>query len=177
MTLPKDPAIRFGLFGGLANIITFFVLYSMGAEAFIGVWRYLPWFAMLTFAFIACIQELKANGYLLFPKAMSIILVVVVFSELSAVVSEFVIRNFVDPDLNTEIRAVSLESTEKAAEWFDQNIGYTEGDMEEIMEQVEKADFNFYLKDALLKFLQILCIDFIFALILAAIVKKQPNPT
>lgn len=176
MTFPKDPVIKFGLFAGLASIVTFSVLYILGPKEFMGIGRYLPWFGMLSFAFIACIQEIRATRYLLFPRAMSIILVIVVISEFAAVTTEFVIRNFVDPELNAQIREISLEETEKAAEWFEDNIGYTEGDKEEIMDVVEKADFNFYLKDALLKFLQILCIDFIFALFLAAIVKKQPKP-
>lgn len=177
MALLKDPAIKFGILGGLANLVTFFILYSLGAEIFIGIWRYLPWFGMFTLAFVACVQIIKSEGYLLFPRAMSIILVVIVISEFTAVLTEFVIRNVVDPGLTEQIREIRLINTEEAAEWFDENLGYSEGDMQEVMEQVENADFNFYLKDALLKFLQILCIDFIFALILASIVKKQPNPT
>ena len=73
------------------------------------------------------------------------------------------------------IKHVKIQKTAEQFESFDSFFGAREGDKEEIMAAVEDADYNYYVSFAVLNFVTWMFIDFFFALLLAAIVKKEPK--
>lgn len=176
MELLKKEGVRFGLMAMVTYAVSLFIFHAVSIETFSGVvFRSIPWFLMLCFAFAACVVQLKAQGGILrFPEAIVTILIVIALAELGAVLGEFILYNAVDTELPAKMKALNIEKTMKTYESFEKALEYAEGDKEEILTQVEEANYNFGLSDAVLKFVTWLFIDFLFALLLGAIVRKEP---
>jgi len=175
-TLKKE-GVKFGLISAVVYAILLFILYFLGIDSFTSsTLRAIPWFLMLVFAFIAGVSQLKAHdGILYFPQAIVTILLVFAISEIGAVAAEYSLYNLVDTELPGKMKEVNLEKTKASFKQFENIIDYAEGDEAQILTEVEEADYNFYAKDAVLKFIAWLFIDFLFALLLAAIVRKEPK--
>jgi len=176
MELLKKPGVRFGLISAMVYAIGLVLVRFAGIEAFTSWPKAFPWLIMLAIAFVACVKQLAINGGRLpFPKAMVIILTVMVLTEASAALTEWLIYQ-VDTELPARMKEVKLSRTAASFEQFDGIIDYAEGDREEIMSEVENANYNFSAGNAVLKFVTWIIIDFLFALLLAAIVRKEPKP-
>lgn len=175
MTFIQQPGVRFGLISAAIAIVLQIILFSAGPEKYLNGWTAVSWFAMLVLAFIAGAGELKINdGTLPFPKALVAVYTVMVITEFFSVATEFTIYNFVDVDFHISAKEIRLEQTARSFESFSNVIDYNDTDKDEIMEEVANADFQFYISNAASKFVVWLTIDFLFALILAAIIKKDP---
>lgn len=176
MSFLKEHGIRFGLISAAFAVVLQIVLYSMGAESYLSGWTALAWFVMLGLAFFAGAMELRSNGgvSIAFQRALIVVFTVMVITEFFSVITEFSIYNFVNRDFHVEAKPIRIQQTEATYHWLSRFIEYAEGDFEEIMSEAENADFHFYVSNAALKFVMWLCIDFLFALILAAIIKKDP---
>lgn len=172
----KKEGVRFGLVGMVVYAIAIFILHAISIDALTSVmFRAIPWFLMLTAAFFACVMQLKAQGdILLFPDAMVTILIVFAFCEFGAVLGEYLLYNVVDTELPEKMKLIQLEKAQENYDGLKNTIGYAEGDEEEILTQVENANYNFSALQAVLKFVTWLFVDFLFALLLGAIVRKEP---
>lgn len=177
MNALNAPGVKFGLISGGFYAIFISILFSLGIDMFQGYLRIVPFLAMLILALMAGLSERKLNGgYLSFGKAVMAIGSVFVISELFLNMTEFTIYNFVDPELHIKMKAYTIETTEKTVDMMSGVFQYREGDIDEIMEAVTNADYHFRLTNALLKFVTWVAVDFVFALILAIIVRKEPKP-
>lgn len=171
-----QPGVKFGLIAGVFFCLLLFVLHSIDAATFVGGWRYLGWAVMLAMGFLAGVSELKANNDVLkFPRAITVIFTVFLITDFFAVATEYAIYNAFDTDLHKEVKEVQLQRTRDWMNKIGAVIDYAEGDIEENLQEVENADFNFYLSDAGLKFLTGAAINFFFALLLGIIVRKEPK--
>lgn len=176
MSFLKEHGIRFGLISAAFSVVLQIILYSMGAESYLSGWTALAWFVMLGLAFFAGAMELRSNGgiSIAFQRALIVVFTVMVITEFFSVITEFSFYNFVNRDFHYEVKDIRIAQTQESFEQFSKVIDYNDSDFDEIMETVENADFHFYVSNAALKFVMWLCIDFLFALILAAIIKKDP---
>ena len=171
----KEPGIKYGLYAGLVALIVQFGFFSFGADVYISMWIGVAWFAMLALAFVAGISELRSHGgFIAFPRALLIIYTVMIIGEFFAVTAEFINYNLIDPNFHEVAKEVKVRQTAESFEKIGQVIQYNDTDRDEIMQVVESADYQFYLQSAALKFVTWLFLDFIFALILAAIIRKDP---
>lgn len=177
MNALNAPGVKFGLISGGFYAIFISILFSLGIDSFQGYLRVVPVSAMIILALFAGLGERKLNGgFLAFGKAVMAIGSVFVISELMLNITEFTIYNFVDPDLHIAMKAYTIETTEKTIDMMSGIFQYQEGDVDDIMKAVTEADYHFRLTNALLKFVTWVAIDFVFALILAIIVRKEPKP-
>lgn len=177
MNTLKAPGIKFGLIGFLIQFGCFVLFYRMGVDYFLGVWVYLPWLIMMVLAFMAGLEEWKLSEDRLLPYSRALITVftVMLIAEFGAILAEYLIYNVLDPNYHEIARSQKLADTERWMQRFARYISYAEGDKEEIMETARRMDYHFYIMSAVFKFLVILCVDFFFALILAAILRKEPK--
>ncbi|MGB0430181.1 MAG: DUF4199 domain-containing protein [Bacteroidia bacterium] len=176
MSFFKEHGIRLGFISAAFAIVLQLVLFSLGAEKYLSGWTSVSFFMMLTLAFVAGALELRSNGgtSITFQRSLMVVFTVMVITEFFAVITEFSVYNVIDPDFYIEAKEIRIAQTIESFESFSNVIDYNDSDLDEIMEEVEKADFQFYVSNAALKFVMWLCIDFLFALILAAIIKKDP---
>lgn len=176
MNIWKEPGLKWGIISGLFYSLFLIILFSLGPEAFIGNSKFIAYLAMLSFGFVAGMQERKlGEGLISFGRAFTIILTVFAFTEFLAVFAEWLIYNVFDPSFHEKIKPIVLAKTQESMETISKFLEYGEGDADEILKTVNDADYKFYILSAVQKFVTWLALDFLFALILAAILKKEPK--
>ncbi|MBI3142446.1 MAG: DUF4199 domain-containing protein [Bacteroidetes bacterium] len=166
-----------GLASGVLSVVIQLFLYGLGANWYFSIWALLPTLAMLVFSF-ATIWRLKAvqGGLIGFQQALFATFTVMVVHALFSVAGEWMVYNIIDPNFHLSAAEVKMKRILESMETYSRWIDYSDGDKDEIIQTAQKADYQFYFKNALSKFLLASIIYFLFALILASILKKEPRP-
>lgn len=165
----KNIGPLYGLIAGLTLVVLMFCLYMGGVSAFMGPLGWLKYPLIILIAVLAAQKLKKLNGgYLPFAEALKIIFVVFALGFLLETIFSYILLNFIDTDFR---EAMTQAAMEKMAALF-KRLGSSEEQIEKMMEEGSKKE-NYSLGKVLLGYGLGCIISFIFALIIAAIVKKN----
>ena len=167
----ENPAIKNGVFMGVASILFTMILYFIDSSMIFG-WA--AWIGMLIpvyFMWKATTEEKGINGgFLSFGEGFKAAFLAAVIGGLITQLFSYVLMNFIDPSLVDVLREQSVEAAEKMIAMFGDN----EEAAEAMREAMEEQDFTPTLGKTLLGYLGSLVFPTaIIALIIAAITKKE----
>ncbi|MCB0737095.1 MAG: DUF4199 domain-containing protein [Bacteroidetes bacterium] len=176
MNALKAPGVKFGLISGLVYSIIITLIFSGGINSFQGWGRYMPLITTVTFALLAGFSERKLNGgYITFGRAVLVMGTVFIISELMFNITEVLLYNVVDPDLHNKVKAYMVEKTAETIDLFSGAISYKQDQIDEIMDAVRDADYRMNMYNAGSRFIVYSILDFVIAVILAIIVRREPK--
>lgn len=166
--------VQNGLFAGLVGVVLYLLYWfinpdllfnmTLGLIVGLGVYAYFMWRA-------GSATKEDNSGYLTFKQALKPTFLTFVVGSLIAVIFTYVLYNFIDPTLNDMLQEKSIEMAEKAAKMF----GADDEALEQIREQVEAKGVSMSIGQIIQQYLVGLIFPgFILALIVSAIVKKNP---
>ncbi|MHA4811225.1 DUF4199 domain-containing protein [Flavitalea flava] len=165
----RSYGLVFGLIAGLSIVILTTVLYRGGVKTFMGNGNYLSYVILIGLAVAAALAEKKANGgFIAFQSALKTCFTVFVIGLAAQTLFTELLLNYIDPVFKKAYTQAVLEKTEEVFRKF----GLSEDKLDQTMaEQRGKDQFSF---TSMIQGFSIWCIiHFIFALIIAAIVKKK----
>jgi hypothetical protein len=167
----ENPAIKNGVFMGIASILFTMILYLIDSSMIFGGVAYVGMLIPVYFMWKSATEERANNeGFLTFGEGFKAAFLAAVIGGLFAQLFSYVLINFIDPSLVDVLREQSVEAAEKMIAMFGEN----EEAAEAMREAMEEQDFTPTLGKTLLGYLGTLVIPFsIIALIIAAITKKQ----
>ncbi|MFT3823442.1 MAG: DUF4199 domain-containing protein [Chitinophagaceae bacterium] len=159
----------YGLFAGLAMVLIMLFLYLGGVSAFMGFLGWIKYPIIIFIAVLAAQKVKKQNGgYLQFSEAVKIVFGVFALGFLLETIFSYILLNFIDPGFRDALAQATMEKMGEMMKRF----GATE-------EQIEKAitdgmnKNNYTLGKVFVGYGVVCIVSFIFALIVAAIVKKN----
>ncbi len=166
-----NPAIKNGLFMGIASILFTMVLYFIDPSMIFGTIAYAGMLSPIYFMWKSATEEKAINdGFLSFSEGLKAAFLTAVIGGLITQLFSYVLINFIDPSLVDVLRETSIEATEKIIAMFGDN----EDAAEQMREAMEEQDFTPTLGKTLIGYLGSLIFPtFIIALIIAAITKKE----
>lgn len=170
MASAKRPvALTYGLIAGLVIVIITYILYMGGVNTYLGGLAFLNYVAMITLAVIAAWSQKKAQGgYLEFREALQTIFTVFAIALLMLTLFNWVLMNYLDINFKN---AVSQETIKRMEEL----LRRMKMDDDQIDKAVNNARHNdsFTLGKLFLGLMFWYIAAFLFALLIAAIVKKK----
>jgi len=165
----SNPGLTYGLIAGLLMILLTLGLYLGGAESFLSPVSYLGYVILIVVAVMAGRKQKQVNGgFLPFSQALKIVFSVFVVAMLLQTLFTYLLFNFIDTDFAAALNQISMEKAEEIMRKF----GVPEADIEKALEQSRNQN-NYSLGKMLLGFFISCIFSFIFALIIAAIIKKK----
>lgn len=160
----------YGIFAGLSMVLLITGLYLGGVKVFMGNGNYLTYVILIGLAVTAVLTEKKANGgWLEFQAALKTCFTVFVIGlAAQAIFTELLLNFIADPVFKKAYTQAVLEKTEQTY----RELGLSEDRLNQTMTEMRENDkFSF---SRMFQGFSIWCIiHFIFALIIAAIVKKK----
>ncbi len=169
----ENPAIKNGVFMGVASILFTMLFYFIDASMAVGLLNSLLVASIVSIAFmyLAAVGERANNGgFMSFGEGLKASFLAAIIGGLISQLFFYLFINFVDPSLVDAIR-------ENALAWFDWIASFAgEGDeaLEEARELIEEQNYTPTFSATLINYLVSLIFpSFIFALIIAAITKKE----
>lgn len=161
--------LQYGGLSALVYLLVFVVLYLLGADSFLSIGGYSSALVPIVFAVVGCIVFKKENGgFLEFREALKISFAILVITSLASTIFSYILFNFIDPAFGESMTQVALEQQQRMLEKF--------GAPQEAIDKAVKDTLsrNLYSLPNLFQTFMFYCIaQFIFALIIAAIVKKK----
>jgi small-conductance mechanosensitive channel len=166
--------VQNGIFAGLVGVVLYLLYWfinpnllfnmTLGLIVGLGVYAFFMWRA-------GSATKEDNSGYLTFKQALKPTFLTFVIGSLIAVIFTYLLYNFIDPTLNDLLQEKSIEMAEKAAKMF----GADEEALEQIREQVEAKGVSMSIGQIIQQYLVGLIFPgFILALIVSAIIKKNP---
>lgn len=166
----EHPSIKYGIIGGIVYILLSTILWIISPELLISPIRIVPYAIILAIGIFAGVQLREAQGGLIsFGQALLGIFLCYLIIEVIWAGFMLLLYNVIDPGLNVELKRLTIQASE---EWFDK-LNVPESDREEALEAMEAQSFNFDLKNAGITVLTYAGLEFVVALITAAIIKKK----
>lgn len=164
----QTPYIKHGIFYGLFSIILTLVIYLVDPTIFGEFWfSFLMMPIPIIFMVLAVRDEKRADdGYILFGNAFLQSLGVVIIGYLISGVFSYLLYNFIDPGLEDVIKGSIIENMESFEDMMPEEA------YEKMIEDMENRHFA-DLKSIGLGLVSMIMIGGIFALIIAAIMKKE----
>lgn len=159
----------YGSIAGLGMILLITGMYLGGVKVFMGSANYLGYVILIGLATAAALAEKKANGgFLEFQSALKTCFTVFVIGLAAQTIFTELLLNYIDPGFKKAYTQAVLEKTEEVLRKF----GLPEDKLDRTMaEQRGRDQFSF---SSMIQGFSMWCIvHFIFALIIAAIVKKK----
>lgn len=174
----NSPGLKIGLISAAISVTLSAILYYVDPRLKYGDFAVLPQLIIIGLAFFAGVWERSVNGgYISFGRVLGAIFAVFVITEVSYSLFEFVLHNYIDSEAPAVMKEVKIDNTIKWAERY-KSIGIQMSE-EEYKNQLDivtnKIDYRFRLSNALQAILVWCLIDLVFALILAAILRREPK--
>ena len=164
---------KWGFILGLVGIIIQVLCYVINKELLVtmsfGFSVLAITIAILVYALINYRKE--NGGVLTFKEGFMITLYAFIVSSLLTTIFNYILYNFIDPDLSNFIKEKAINTTTQMMEKF----GAPQDKIDETIEKMQSQDFSQNLYASLKQFLGSIIFGAIIALILAAILKKQPK--
>lgn len=165
--------LKWGLVGGLLNVIITFVVYFFSPDSLAAMW--LGMVLILTSMFFmiwgGISYRRENNNQVSFGNAfMSVLIVAVVMTLVSSLFS-YILFNVIDTELPELIKQKTIENTQAWMEKFNT----PEDKVDEVIAQIEEQDFKFDLSEYAFRFLQGLVIYIILGAIIALFIKRNPD--
>jgi len=167
----ENPAIKNGLFMGVASILFTMVLYFVDSSMMFGGVAWVGLLIPIYFMWKSATEERANNGgYLTFGEGLKAAFLAAVIGGLIAQLFTYILMNYIDPSLVDVLRETSIASAEKMVGMFGDN----EEAIEAMREAMDEQDFTPTIISTLTTYLiSLIFPTFVIALIIAAITKKQ----
>jgi len=167
-------ALRYGVIAGILWTVLTFGAWAMGIGIFTGFQMIGSFVPVIIGLFIYGGIELKKSqgGFLTFKNALQFAFLAYVVYELINAMVTYLLYNVIDPTLTAQL----LETTLGKMESFMEKSGVPAGDIEKAMEKATAEEPKTTLKNIFMGLGFSLIFGFIKSLIIAAIVRKEPQP-
>jgi len=113
----KNPAVRYGLLGGVASIMITIFTYVLGPEAFqsYSLLILVLLFAIIIATGIYTVKDIKArqSGFLSFSNAVGSLVLCFAIIGLFYNIFYFSLFNFIDPELQEQLKYINIRSIEE----------------------------------------------------------------
>lgn len=162
--------LQFGLIAALAYLLVFVVMYLAGTGTFTNYGlTFLTMAIPIVFAVLACRRQKKYNGgFLSFKEALKISFGILVMASLATTVFSYLLFNFIDQPFAESLKQVTIEKTQE----FMSKMGTPQDAVDKAVKDIMEKDI--YSAGSLFQNFMTVCIlNFIIALIISAIVKKN----
>jgi peptidoglycan/LPS O-acetylase OafA/YrhL len=171
-TQQKQPNVllQYGMIAALAYLLVFVVMYLVGTSAFTNYGlSFLTMLIPVVFAVLACRKQKTFNGgYLSFKEALRLSFGILVLASLVTTLFSYVLFNFIDKPFAESLKQVTVEKTQE----FMSKMGTPQDATDKAVRDIMEKDF-FSLGTLIQNFMTVCILNFIIALIIAAIVKKK----
>ena len=166
----ENPAIKNGVFMGVASILFTMILYFIEPSMMFGGFAYAGLLIPIYFMWKAATEERAINGgFMSFGEGFKAAFLVAVIGGLITQLFTYVLMNYIDPSLIDVLAEQTVEAAEKMLAMFGDN----EEAADAMREAMEEQDFTPTIGNTLLSYLGSLVFpSAVIALIIAAITKK-----
>lgn len=169
----NQKSITIGIYGGLALVIFTLLIYLAGVETMANWWVGLMVFPVMI-AFLVWAGKASrtlAGGYISLKDAFLAVFTAGVVMSLVSLVFNMLLYGVIDPDLGERLAEAVIVKTESMLEGF----GVPDSDIDKTISQMEEdLPAQFSLLGQLKSVLSGLVMQAIIAIIIAAIIKKNP---
>jgi hypothetical protein len=167
-------AVRYGVIAGIMWTVLTFGAWAMGVSTLAGFSMVGSFVPIIMGLFIYGGIELKKSqgGFLTFKTALQFAFLAYVVYELINAVVTYLLYNVIDPSLTAQL----LETTLAKMESLMEKSGVPAGDIEKAMEKATAEEPKTNFKNIFLGFGFSLIWSFVKSLLIAAIIRKEPQP-
>lgn len=171
-TKRSSTGLIYGLLGGLIMSIFLLLLYVGGVSYFMSAVAWLGYLIIITIAVLAGVRQKKLNGgYLSFGEALKVVFTVFALAFLIQTIFSYVLLNYVDTSFRDNLTQATLVKTEEMLKKF----GASESQIEEAVKRASEQD-SYSFKNIALGYGMMCILFFLISLIIAAVIKKKPQP-
>lgn len=172
----KRPAFWYGIYFGIASILTFAIIYAVNFEFFghFFMWMFISVATLATFMVLGGIAERKAQGgFLKYGNTFFTMFIIGMIGSAVSLLFTIIFANFIDTNFYTDLCRVMKESTMEFMESFD-NI--PEKEIDKAMDNMDKQFAAANTVSAYLKtfFINSGLSSLIVGLLCALFVKRNP---
>lgn len=173
MTKKISIAQLYALITAIGIVVFTFILYKSGVHLYLGGIAYLGIAFLLLMAILAALAQKKANGGAIpFQEALRIAFTIIAVGFAAQTLFNWILMNFIDTHFKQQVIDETLRRTEKLLRDWQYPPDKIEHDMAE-----QKASDPYSIRNQTMGFAIYSIVGFIFALIIAAIVKtKKTSP-
>lgn len=171
-TKSSNPGLLYGLLGGLAMSVFLLLLYLGGVEYFMSAIAWLGYCIIITIAILGGLRQKKLNGgYITFGQALKVVFTIFALAFLIQTTFSYILLNHVDTSFRDNLTQATLVKTEEMLKKF----GASDAQIEEAVKRVSEQD-SYSIKNILLGYGMMCILFFLVSLIIAAIIKRKPQP-
>lgn len=168
---------KYGLLSGLVANILLFILHAIEPTLIFEFWFFsilIPGILVFFLIMAAGETRIRSGGYASFRQLLRPTFSVVIFTQMLLYLGNYVLYNYANTDLPRIQKQYELEALEKK---HTQNL-INSTTYREQKKQIEEADYQLVLSKAVINYFFSLIMGFIFAMIVAFIMKKRlPAPS
>ncbi len=171
---PVRPAVRSGVMLAGISILLLLVIYLINGALFANMWVGLTimLFSLVLVVVFGINYRKQIGGFISFKNAYVFSLVLLIVAGFISQIFNYILFNFIDPDLVNIVTDAAVENTESLMERFNA----PQSDIDEALERTEKQMANQYTIGGIAKGFGIGILIYLFiSLITGAIIKKK-NP-
>jgi len=167
-------AIKYGLMIGIVQILLALLLYLMGIEYMTKWWVSILIFVLAIILLVTVGKKIRAEngGFISFGNLFVLMLISFVSSMAVATIFNILLYNVIDTNLAQNIEDVTIENMTSMFE----GLGMDDDKIEEAMVGMESISEKFTVAGQAITFMWSIVWGAIISSILAAILKKNPNP-
>ncbi|MBP6516733.1 MAG: DUF4199 domain-containing protein [Chitinophagales bacterium] len=168
-----NPAIKWGIIGGLVSIILTMLIYFVSPSS-LASFSLIFVFLLVSLFFLIWggIDFRKANNdEISFVDALMATLIIAMISSLIGTLFSYILMNFIDPQLPEIIKQKVIENTVEMMEKFNT----PDDKIEEAIDGIRSQNFSGGIKDYALKFANSMLMNAVFCLIVSAFIKRNTN--
>lgn len=172
----KNHGISNGLILGGVSVAISLLFYVISQDLFFNWWLQILLSLAITIFFTTragLMTRRDLNGFITFSQAIKPTFTAIAIGMLITSLFNYVLYNFIDPDLAVALRDKTLEVTENMMRSF----GAPEDQLDNAMAEIEKQNFMPTIGKTLQQYLFALIIGFVIAAIISLIIKRNPPVT
>lgn len=173
----SNPSIKYGLIGGGITVLTLMFFYLAGLKTFAN-----PTYGLMVFGFLFIItialgvmagEEEKQyhDGYLPFKDAMIQVFVTFFIVVICYHLYYYLLFNLIDPALHQELKSITLDQMQQDLK----NSNMSEEKVEKKIQKFKEQQVNLSLGFTLMMIFISSVLSFLVALIVSAIIRKEPE--
>ena len=169
----KNPAVKYGLIAGFIGVLLSTLTYAMGVAYMANLWTGLLILVIIIVMYVILSIRIRkdAGGFITFKDAFIRIFIMCLIAGVIGAIYNIILNTLIDPELPQKLQVVIIEKTTSMMEKF----GAPQEEIDKAIDKLQNEAANKFTVLSQLKGLAIMTIvSAIFALILAAIVKKNP---
>lgn len=161
--------LQYGLISALVSLLVFVLMYIGGTEVIGSPYALLTWLFPIVISVIACRKAKKENdGFLSFKESLKISFGILTASALATSIFSYFLYNYIDPSFGERMVQLAMENSQKIMEKF----GAPQDAIDKAMKEISFEKIASF-KAIFQSFITVCIPNFIIALIIAAIVKKN----